>query len=289
MVSIENSQLKISIESKGAELKSVFHKVHLLEYMWDSNPDVWAKSSPVLFPIVGELKDKTYRYKGGLYHLPRHGFAREKEFKVKNQQADAISFVLESSEETMAVYPFPFSFSITYSLQEDELSVTYLVENTGEEDMLFSVGGHPAFKVPLVNGTTYNDYKLVFEKRETAGRWPISKEGLIETTPQALLQDTNELPLTKDLFAKDAVVFKHLQSDSVQLQSDKTPHGAAFSFAGFPYLGLWATPGADFVCIEPWCGIADSVNADGLLQNKEGINRLLPDDSFSVAWKVRFY
>jgi galactose mutarotase-like enzyme len=289
MLTIENSRLKVGIKSKGAELTSVFHKQHQLEYMWEANPDFWAKSSPVLFPIVGQLKENTYRYKGQSYHLPRHGFAREKEFDVTNRQPDSVTFLLQSSEETLAVYPFSFRFSIIYTLHEDELSVTYNIENRGEEAMLFSVGGHPAFRMPLVEGTSYNDYRLVFDQEERAGRWPISKDGTIETNPEPLLRGTKELPLTKELFANDAVVLKHLQSEEVQLLSGKTEHGLRFSFAGFPYLGLWAAPGADFVCIEPWCGIADSVNADGQLQNKEGINRLSPGEAFAVAWIVRFF
>jgi galactose mutarotase-like enzyme len=257
--------------------------------MWPSDPAYWAKSSPVLFPIVGQLKENRYQHKGQSYNLPRHGFAREKEFVVTDQQAGSITFSLQSSEETLAVYPFAFLFSITYSLNADELSVTYNVEARGEEEMLFSVGGHPAFRVPLAEGTTYNDYRLLFNKEETAGRWPVTKEGTIGTEPEPLLQATQELRLTKELFAKDALVLKNLQSDAVQLVSDRTSHGLDFSFAGFPYLGLWAAPGADFVCIEPWCGIADSVNADGELAHKEGIINIAPGEDFSVAWKVRLF
>jgi galactose mutarotase-like enzyme len=176
-----------------------------------------------------------------------------------------------------------------YEVVGDELSVTYVVENRGEEPMWFSVGGHPAFKLPLAEGTLYEDYKLVFNKPENAGRWPISKDGLLELVPQPLLQNTDTLPLTKELFARDAVVLKHLESDNVKLVSDKTRHGIQFSFDGFPYLGLWAAPGADFVCIEPWCGIADSVNAKGNIEQKEGINKLPVANKFKATWKVRFF
>lgn len=281
--------MRVTISPMGAELKSVFHKEKNLEYIWQGDPAFWAKSSPVLFPIVGELKEKTYRYKDKTYQLSRHGFAREKEFTVSRQDESFVTFSLESSAETRAVYPFDFVFSITYIVEEESLRVRYGVSNRGDEEMLFSVGGHPAFNVPLAEGTSYNDYRLVFDQDETVGRWPISKEGLIEKTPQPLLQNSNVLPLSKDLFVKDAVVLKHLQSNSVQLLSDKTPHGLEFSFEGFPYLGLWASPGADFLCIEPWCGIADSVDADGELANKEGINHLSAGEEFAVEWKVRFF
>jgi galactose mutarotase-like enzyme len=289
MYSIENDQLKIGVAAAGAELKSVFHKTHRLEYMWDANPAFWAKTSPVLFPVVGQLRNNSYVYGEKTYTLPRHGFAREKDFALAAQDGRSLTFTLESSEATMSVYPFRFRFSIIYSLAGDELAVTYKLENRGEDTLLFSVGGHPAFKLPLVEGTTYEDYRLLFAENENAGRWPISSEGTIGTEPEPLLQDTNELALKKELFAKDAVVFKHLRSDSVRLYSDKTPHGLHFDYAGFPYLGLWASPGADFLCIEPWCGIADSVDASGLLEEKEGINRLAPGETFDVTWRVRFF
>ena len=285
----ENKVLKILIDEKGAELKSVFHKEFELEYMWQGNPAFWAKTSPVLFPIVGALKENIYYYQGKKYSLPRHGFAREKKFTANSQQDQSVTFTLDSDQQTISVYPFPFRFSIIYTLHRDRLSVQYVINNTGNSKLFFSVGGHPAFNVPLVAGTSYDDYQLMFNKRENAGRWPISKDGLIEEKPEPLFRDSNTLPLRKSLFANDAIVLKHLQSDCVRLSSDKTPHGLTFSFSGFPFLGLWASPGADFLCIEPWCGIADSVHSDQQLEHKEGILQLKPGDFFEVQWSVHFY
>lgn len=289
MFQLENDRLRVEIDARGAELKSVFSKTANLEYMWGADPAYWAKTSPVLFPIVGALKENTYRYEEQDYHLPRHGFARDQVFKVTEQRDDSIAFSIESDADTMAVYPFSFYFSLVYTLAGDELAVEYRVQNTSAQPMYFSLGGHPAFKVPLVEGTRYEDYRLVFEKEEDAGRWPISKEGLIEKEPVPLLQQTRELPLTKELFSKDALVLKHLQSEWVQLASDHTLHGLRFFFPGFPYLGLWAAPGADFVCIEPWCGIADSVDANGQLPDKEGVVQLQPGEAFRRQWSVLFY
>ncbi len=286
---LENDNYKVGVKASGAELCSFQSKQNNLEYIWQADPAFWAKSSPVLFPIVGQLKNNTYQFKGQSYQLPRHGLARDREFSVAEQSKESISFCLNSDTETLAVYPFRFSFFIVYTLRDDVLAVTYHVENKGNEALLFSVGGHPAFRVPLVPGTTYDDYKLTFNKNESAGRWPISPDGLIESSPQPLLSGTAELPLQKQLFEKDAIVLKHLQSDSVRLHSEKTPHGLQFMFPGFPFLGLWAAPGADFVCIEPWCGIADSVNTDGELAHKEGINKLPPSETFSATWSVQFF
>ena len=289
MLQLQNDKLLVEVTQKGAELKRVFHKQQGLDYLWGANPAYWAKTSPVLFPIVGQLKENSFSYKGRSYQLPRHGFARDREFAVAAQDEKSICLTLQSSVETLAVYPFPFRFSIIYKLDGDALNVRYGVKNEGDGPMYFSVGGHPAFKLPMVEGTAYNDYRLVFNCNETAGRWPISKDGLIGPAPEKLLESSRVLLLSKELFQKDAVVLKHLQSDEVSLVSDKTAHGLRFSFAGFPFLGLWAAPGADFLCIEPWCGIADSVDADGDLTHKEGINALAPAEEFSVAWEVRFW
>jgi galactose mutarotase-like enzyme len=289
METIQNDKLKVIIDKKGAELKSVKHLHHQLEYMWSGDPTFWGKTSPVLFPIVGTLKENTYLHEGKAYHLPRHGFAREKVFSVTKKSSQSITFSLSADDITREVYPFEFTFSINYTIEENRLTVTYEVQNDGNAEMYFSVGGHPAFQLPLVQGTEYDDYRLEFEKKETAERWPISKEGLIETSPVQFLQDDNEIQLTKGLFKKDAIVLKHLRSNFVRLASDKTPHGLQFNFQGFPYLGLWAAPNADFICIEPWCGIADSVDTGQNITKKEGIISLPAGEKFIVRWQVRLF
>ncbi|HEY6976060.1 MAG TPA: aldose 1-epimerase family protein, partial [Chitinophagaceae bacterium] len=258
--SLQNNILSVAISTMGAELQSIIHKDFGLEYMWSGDPKFWGKRSPVLFPIVGGLKNDSYIYKKKNYRLNRHGFARDMEFEVTDHNEESIIFRLSSNEETFAKYPFKFTFSVQYKLDSNRLSVTYAVRNTGEEEMLFSVGGHPAFKVPLVNGTTFEDYFLEFNHFENASRWPLSKEGLIEDAPVQIIEHTDKLPLKKSLFYEDALVFKHLVSKSAYILSSKTSHGLKVNFHGFPYLGVWSARDADFVCIEPWCGIADSVH-----------------------------
>lgn len=289
MVTIQNNQLKVTINTKGAELQSIYSSEFEQEYMWSADPQYWAKKSPVLFPIVGTLKNNTYYFKDKAYQLSRHGFARDMEFSVSHQADDTVSFLLTSNDDTLTLYPFKFEFTITYIVNNNTLTVEYKVANKNDDDMYFSVGGHPAFKVPLTNDTDYNDYELKFNKKENAGRWPISNDGLIEAEPEPLLEQTDCLPLTKELFKKDALVLKHLQSNAVRLESDKTERGLQFTFTNFPYLGLWAAPGADFVCIEPWCGIADSVNADQQLTNKEGIIQLAAGGIYKVSWQVTVF
>ena len=289
MHSISNDTLSIEVADKGAELQSLYDKQHRLEYMWSGDPAYWAKKSPVLFPIVGGLKENTYRYKGKDYQLGRHGFARDNNFELAEKTNASLAFSLKSNEQTKISYPFDFVFTVKYSLDENRLQISFIVENPGLENLLFSVGAHPAFAVPLVEDTNYEDYYLQFSEIEDAGRWPLSADGLIETTPTPLLKNENRMSLKKELFYKDALVFKHLKSDAISLISDKTPHGVKVDFAGFPYMGIWAAKDADFVCIEPWCGIADSVSASGNLEDKEGINTLKPAGKFEVAYNIEVF
>lgn len=287
MFTIESTTIKATINPKGAELTSLVHKEHGLDYMWSGDPAFWGKHSPVLFPIVGALKSNTYFHKGHSYSLPRHGFARDQQFAVESQSADAITFLIKNNEASLKVFPFTFEFRIRYTVLDNSLAVTYEVTNTGREELYFSVGGHPAFRVPLVEGTQYADYYLQFEKVEEAPRWPISPDGLIETTSQPLLQHIDRLPLTKELFQKDALVLKSLQSTRIALRSDKTERALIMDFPGFPFFGIWAAKNADFLCLEPWCGIADSVDTNQELAGKEGINQLAAAEVFTRTWTAR--
>ena len=289
MFQISNEVLTVQISAAGAELQSIINNENALEYMWSGDPAFWGKKSPVLFPIVGGLKNGSYQHKGISYPLGRHGFARERVFTVRSHTTDSIRFSLVSDESTKEIYPFDFVFSVDYSLTNNRLTVKYIVENIGDETLLFSVGAHPAFKVPLVNGTDYDDYQLVFSNHETAGIYPLSAEGLIEKHAEPLLNNSNQIPLTKALFAKDALVFKELQSNYIGILNNQNSHGLKLHYTQFPFMGIWAAKNADFVCIEPWCGIADSVDASGELADKEGINQLEPAHSFERSWTVEVF
>lgn len=286
MQTLKNQSLSIQINPKGAELTSIFNNEKQTEYMWNADFTFWGKSSPVLFPIVGALKENTYRFEGQEYTLPRHGFARDREFVVEKLDESNATFLLTHDENTLKVYPFKFEFRLIYTLENNTLKVMYSVKNIGKNKMYFSVGGHPAFAVPFSENTNYEDYYLKFDKTETFKRWGLTPEGLIETQPSNFLIDTNRLNLTKELFYDDAIVFKNLESTSVILKSDKTNHQLKFDFEGFPYLGIWAAKDANFVCIEPWCGIADSANHNQELTEKEGIIELGLGEIFERYWRV---
>ncbi len=286
---IENDILKVSILAKGAELSSVWHKEHQLEYMWSGDAAFWGKKSPVLFPIVGTLKGDTYIYKDKKYHLSRHGFGRDYTLELEHHSVDKATFLLRSNAETYQNYPFDFEFRLHYSLDENQLNVTYDVINTSTETMYFSVGGHPAFKVPLVDGTNYEDYYIQLNQTETVRRYPLSIDGLLLTESDSFLTRSDRFSLHPSLFHADAVVLKQLTSDSMSIKSDKTPHGLQMTFKGFPFFGIWAAKNAPFVCLEPWCGIADSVNTTQQLTLKEGINALNPNSCFERTWVIEVF
>jgi galactose mutarotase-like enzyme len=286
---IQNGTLSATIKTKGAELSSVIHEQDGLEYIWSADPAFWGKSSPILFPIVGTLRDNQFIYKNNPFTLPRHGFARDEDFTIASKTENKIVFFQRDTVSSLKKYPFRFELRLIYELIDDTLCTTYEVRNLGQEPLYFSIGGHPAFKAPLAKNLKYEDYYLAFDQHETTDRWPISKDGLIESVSQPFLRNEKRIPLTRTLFANDAVVLKQLRSKKISLRSDQDAHGLDFEFDGFPFLGLWAAKNADFVCIEPWCGIADHVAHNHQLTEKEGIEKLDAGETWLRRWKVKFF
>ncbi|HVZ55849.1 MAG TPA: aldose 1-epimerase family protein [Chitinophagaceae bacterium] len=288
MFQIENEYLAVEVVARGAELSAVRGKSTGKDYLWDGNPAFWGKKSPILFPIVGTLRGNKYYYQGREYHLSRHGFARDLDFLPVGSGADFLVLQLDHSAETLSNYPFPFRLQVGYRLAGRTLEVSYTVINPSSGDLYFSIGGHPAFRVPLSAGRSYSDYQLEFELAEEAVRWPITREGLIESQPVPLLANQRILALTHTLFYQDALVCKQLRSRYLTLGSRDGADRIRLDFTGFPYLGIWAARDADFVCIEPWCGIADSVNASQDITGKEGIICLEGGGRFERSWSVTF-
>jgi galactose mutarotase-like enzyme len=288
MVTIENEKLKAIISSKGAELQSLINKETGIEYMWSGDAAYWNKHSPVLFPIIGSLKDDTYLYKDKSYQLPRHGFARERVFLKDQISSKEAVFTLTQDADTLAVYPFAFSLRLRYHLLDNSLTCTYEVTNTGYDELLFSVGAHPAFAVPMVIDTDYSDYYLQFNASEELFRWKLDN-GLIADHAEPLSAPNGKLPLTHQLFYEDAIVLKNIQSNKITIGCSKHQHGLHFYFKDFPFFGIWAARDADFVCLEPWCGIADSVQHNQQLANKEGIVQLAPNVQWQRSWQVECF
>jgi galactose mutarotase-like enzyme len=288
MIILENEQLRAVISSKGAELQSLINKTTGLEYIWSGDAAFWGKHSPVLFPIVGALKEDTYFYKEKSYQLPRHGFARERTFLKDQLSLKEVVFTLTHDAATLAVYPFAFSLRLRYKLTDTSLSCTYEVSNTGYDELLFSIGAHPAFAVPVVKETVYKDYFLQFNKKEQLHRWKL-EGGLIADHAEELFTENNRLPLSHALFYDDAIVVKNMQTNRITIGCTKHAYGIHFSFDNFPFFGIWAAKDADFVCLEPWCGIADSVKHNQQLTGKEGIITLAAGTNWQRGWSVQCF
>ncbi|MRX46141.1 aldose 1-epimerase family protein [Pedobacter puniceum] len=270
MIILENSQLKVTINMKGAELSSLFDKESQTEYIWDAQAAIWAYHAPNLFPIVGNLKDNTLLVDGKTYQMNRHGFARTSTFRRIESAPDHAHFALRYNEETLQQYPYKFEFQVVYQLKGRSLKVMYKVINLDDKRVYFSLGAHPGFKVPLTAGEAYEDYTLFFEHPEHLESSLLSTKGLFngKTIPVA---DKGELNLTKTLFDADALVFKTLKSRSVTLKSQRGDKFVRLDFPHFTSLGVWAKPGANFLCIEPWLGYADSDEDLKDISQKEAI------------------
>lgn len=288
MIILCNQDIEASIHPLGAELQRLRNKATGLDHLWSGDAAYWGKFSPVLFPFVGSLVRGQYSHKGTVHTMPRHGFAREKMFLAEQKTDTEAFFTLEDDEQTRMAYPFRFALRLGYQLSGPRLTVTYTVCNTGDEEMYFSIGGHPAFAVPLVPELGYEDYRLVFSEAETAGRWGL-KDGLLLDEEKPFLQDERVVPLSKALFAEDAIVLKGLRSATLTLCSDRDPHGMHFGIEGWPHLGIWAAPGAPFVCIEPWQGHADPLVHDGVLHAKPGIVALPAGVDWERSWWVSLF
>ncbi|NJX14231.1 aldose 1-epimerase family protein [Tamlana crocina] len=291
MFSIKNDLLSISVKKTGAELCKITSVKHGTEFMWDANPDVWSSFAPNLFPIIGALKNNTYIFEGQTYQLPKHGLARNNNnFIIHKLTENNLTFKLTFDEESLKIYPFKFEFYISYTLSGSSIEVKHTVKNLDDKAMYFSLGGHPAFKCPVYSDENYNDYVLEFEQPETASRHFINLDsGLVTGKTQPVLKNSDKLPLTHDLFNEDALIFKDLKSKKVTLKSKKHGNILSFSYNDFPYLGIWAKPTGDYVCIEPWLGIADYENTDQEFTTKEGILNLKPKDYFSASYTIKIH
>jgi len=285
--SIKNDKLQISVKQTGAELCQIQSVITGKDFMWNADPAVWGSFAPVLFPVIGAIKDGFVKYNGQEYAVPRHGFIRNNaKVSLVEKTDDSLTFGLKYDEETLKIYPFKFEFLITYKLIDHTIVVNHKIINHGDEVMLFSLGGHPAFKCPLNDGETYEDYYLEFEQVETDSTWLLEKDGLVGNVTKPVLHNTNILHLNGHLFDNDALIFKSLKSTQVSLRSTKSGQVVTIHFADFPYLGVWAKPNANFVCIEPWLGIADNADSDQNFETKEGILSLEAKGVFHAAFSI---
>ncbi len=278
IVTITNSQLSATINTFGAELISLVKNNK--NYIWQVDETYWNKTSPVLFPIVGRLKNDSYTFNGKTYQLSRHGFARNMEFTFDKKSDSQVIFELNETEVTKAIYPFNFKLLLAYTLLDNELVIEYFVRNQSDEVLPFSIGAHPAFAI----SDKFENYSLQFNAADTFETHHLENESFNGKTTLVETKN-NAISLNYNLFEKDALVFKQLNSDEVILKNKENPI-LKVSFDHFPYLGIWTKENAPFLCIEPWCGLADSINHNGNLEDKEGMNHLSAGEDFLRAIRI---
>ncbi|UQS86579.1 aldose 1-epimerase family protein [Nicoliella spurrieriana] len=283
-----NDDLTIKVNSKGAELNSV-KGANGIEYLWQAEPNFWCRHAPILFPIVGRLKNDKYEYEGKQYSMGQHGFARDMEFKLSEQTNDSITMVLNSDSDTKAMYPFDFQLFVKYTLEQKTLKVNLTVVNSDDKTMYFSVGAHPAFNVPLTTGT-FSDYQLNVIPNEIFDQVPL-QNSLSNAKSGNEIDLKSPLGISRTLFKNDAVIL-NLNSNPVEIKltnaHNSDDHGVSLQTKDAEYMGLWSQypQDAQFVCIEPWWGIADDVDTDGLLIHKKGIKDLAAGARFNTQFDI---
>lgn len=276
---ITNSHLTAQIKHFGAELFSLKNDQNK-EYIWEGDPTFWGKHSPILFPIVGSLKNNSYPVDGKQFHLNRHGFAREMEFELIEKTEESATFSLVSTTETKKIYPFDFELQIFYYLISNKLNINYKVFNKNESTMPFSIGAHPAF----VFEGNFEEYSLEFERDEIL-KYYLLEEGLISNNSNNLLLDNGKLNLEYKLFEKDALVIKSLKSKCVTILKNTNPV-LKINFSDFPNLGIWTIENAPFLCIEPWFGYSDNLDEYDDFSKKEGIQLLEKMETFEANYNI---
>ena len=274
---LHSKNYEVTLNSIGAELKS-FRSKNGTEYIWNSNPEFWMRSSPLLFPTIGNVRDNQTKFNGLTYPMPKHGFCKDLDFSPVNHTDSSVSFLLKASEETKKSYPFDFEIGLTYELEGNNLYMTYTVKNNDTLEMPYHLGAHPGFMCPLNTGETLSDYQLVFEKEEEFSAVPYDLENLCFSSKKHVLHKNNGniLPLSAEMFDNDAVFFPHTNSRSVKLVHHSMGHGVKVDYPGFHSVAFWTPIGgnAPFLCIEPWNGAAIYDDEDDNFLHKRDVEIL---------------
>lgn len=271
---------------EGAQLNSLTKNGR--EYLWQGNPDFWAGQAPVCFPIVGVLPDGKAKAYGKDCNMKRHGVARINPFEVFEQHKNSVTFVQKSSEETKKQFPFDYELKIKYTIVGDTVTNEYMITNTGNEKLPFVIGGHPAFNCPVDEDECFEDYYVIFDRKQTLfALRPDVETGLIDVTKRyPVLNNARRIEMNHKIFEKDALVFDNIKSKSVTLIG-KNGRGVRVDFQDMNNLLIWSAVGnAPFVALEPWTGISSCSDEDGTFENKRGMTILDPDETVSFKFKI---
>ena len=296
IISISSNSLTASIDTMGAQLMSL--RKGESEYLWQGDSNWWPRRAPILFPIVGVLKDGKAESAEGTISLARHGLARLNQFEVVEKSDSSVTLQLKSTEETRKAYPYDFELKLIFSVAGDTLTQTYEVTNPANIVLPFALGAHPAFNIPIpgVEAASLDQYYLLFTRSWTSYGPSITDEGLCDyATPQRLVVDSDTLPLSWDLIDREKTITLEDVPDrritlAANMEASSEAHGIQMEFDGFDYLGIWsAAPGCPFVALEPWCGIADTVDTDGIFEHKPGIICLDPEQSITKTLSIKVF
>lgn len=273
---IENEYLACEINDMGAELHSLKSKENGKEYIWQGLPEIWYGQAPILFPVIGQLNGDKFTYNGKQYNMPKHGLARKLLFNVKECSGNKAIFSLESTPETLEKYPWEFELTATFELEGKALKNTLTVYNKSGKKMYFSIGAHPAFNCKVGD-------IIEFEQAETICTERIDKTNMLIDEKFPCLNNEKEIVITKEIFEPDALILSGMKSEKLRIKGENE---IEFTFGNCPVLGIWAKPGAPYVCIEPWHGINDNPIPWNDISEKREIRSLEADENFVFPWKA---
>ena len=288
-ITLVSNEYQIIINTVGAELKS-FQDPSGKEFIWNSDPVHWMRSSPLLFPSIGNVRNNKTIINGSKYHMPKHGFCKDMDFKLHSNGSNYATFALEANEETLKCYPYHFKLLLTYELHRNKLRITYQVFNQSEDTMYYHIGAHPGFMCPLETGETLEDYILEFEKKEhiKSTVYDIHNQCFLTSENYVCLDNSSLLPLSKEMFDRDAIYFRHTSSRAVSLINPVTRKGIQLAYPDFSSIAFWTPVGGQspFLCLEPWNGAAIFEDEDDIFCHKRDIQTLKQNECSTYQLEI---
>lgn len=284
---LENNNLIVESSTLGAELTRIYSKKYGKEILWNGDSKFWGRHSPILFPIVGRLKDDETIIEDKIYSMNQHGFARDMKFKIIDNDCKSITYKLVSSDTTKSLYPYDFELIVKYTLLDNGIDINWIVTNIDSKDIYFSIGAHPAFNIDLDKNNNLSNYYLDFKSKDNINK--ISLDGPY-SNKFINIENLNTIFLYPELFKNDALIYTNV--DCINLISKKDDYYINIYFENFPLVGIWSpyykdtNSTAPFICIEPWYGLADNINSDKIYKNKKYINKLCPKKSFYASYSI---
>lgn len=275
--------IEIIINSRGAEQESLIYNG--FDYM-RKRDEYWNRKAPVLFPIVGKLRDLKTNIDGAFYSMNQHGFARDREFQLNKEDENSLEFLLQYDDETLKIYPYKFNLYVKYTIKDKEVLVEFIVKNVSDSDIFFNIGGHPGFRLPMNDNEKFDDYSIIFSEEENFDAPSVESNGTLNFDITTQFRNIKKIDLEYKYFEIDAIVLPHLKSRSVELVN-KENKGIKFDFDGFNSFAIWTRPNAPFVCLEPWQGYADKYNSDYNFKAKDDIVRLESGREYKAMYSVR--